>query len=42
MMDVLEINSDSGVSVRMKKENLCFFNSIIQCDYLDFLLVFKI
>lgn len=42
MMDALEINNDNGVSVRRKKENLCFFNSITRCDYLEFLLVFKI
>lgn len=36
-----EIKKDSVVGVRIKKENLCFFNSIILCDYLEFLLAFK-
>lgn len=37
-----EINNESTVVVKSKKQNFCYMNSVILCDYLEFLFVFKI
>lgn len=38
----LEISNGSTIIMKIKKQNLSYFNSVILCDHLEFLFVFQI